>query len=110
MVPVNPTEVIGKHVLVVEDIFDSGSTIMKIKEKLETLTPKTLHFATLFHKKNPKNIKHLFFAEYIGFVIPEVFVIGYGMDYNEYYRDLSHLCVINKQGIENFKWVLPVRN
>ena len=92
----------GHNVLVVEDIFDSGSTIMKTKETLEQYEPASLKFATLFHKKNPKNIKHNFFAHYVGFLIPDVFVIGYGMDYNQYYRDLSHLCVINEAGIKKF--------
>jgi hypoxanthine phosphoribosyltransferase len=87
-------------VIVVEDIFDSGSTIMKLRNTLLGFQLKSLKFAVLFHKKNHKNLKHNFFADYIGFYIPDVFVIGYGMDYNEYYRDLSHLCVINQAGIE----------
>lgn len=81
--------------LVIEDIFDSGTTIMKTKQVLEGFGPASLRVATLFHKRNVKNLVHKYFADYIGFVIPDVFVIGYGMDYNEYYRDLNHLCVIN---------------
>jgi hypoxanthine phosphoribosyltransferase len=102
-VNVSEDQIKGQNILVVEDIFDSGTTIMKTRDVLEALEPASLKFATLFHKKNPKNLKHDFFADYIGFLIPDVFVIGYGMDYNEYYRDLNHLCVINKAGIEHFK-------
>lgn len=86
----------GKHILVIEDIFDSGSTIIKTGEVLRSLGPASLKYAILFHKKNEKNLVHGgFFGDYVGFVIPDVFVIGYGMDYNQYYRDLNHLCVIN---------------
>ena len=85
----------GRHILIVEDIFDSGSTIIKTREALLAKGTASLRFAVLFHKRNPKNLKHGFWAEYTGFTIPDVFVIGYGMDYNQYYRDLSHLCVIN---------------
>ena len=93
----------GRHVLVIEDIFDSGSTIIKTREVLQTLEPASLKYAVLTHKRNPKNLKYGFYADYLGFVIPDQFVVGYGMDYNQYYRDLSHLCVINKTGIEAFK-------
>jgi hypoxanthine phosphoribosyltransferase len=76
---------------------------MKTKKVLEAFGPASLKIATLFHKKNPKNLGHNYFADYVGFLIPDEFIIGYGMDYNEYYRDLNHLCVINKSGIEYFK-------
>ncbi|TNV76080.1 hypothetical protein FGO68_gene104 [Halteria grandinella] len=102
-VPVTKEEIIGKNILVVEDIFDSGSTIIKTRDVLKEYEPGTLKFAILFHKKNLKNLKHNFFGDFVGFIIPDVFVIGYGMDYNEYYRDLNHLCVINQEGIEHFK-------
>jgi hypoxanthine phosphoribosyltransferase len=44
-----------------------------------------------------------YWAEYIGFFIPDKFVIGYGLDYNEKFRDIMHLCVLNDAGIEKFK-------
>ena len=102
-VPVSEEQVRGRNILIVEDIFDSGTTIMKTREVLLKQGIASLKVATLFHKKNHKNIKHNYLADFVGFLIPDVFVIGYGMDYNEYYRDLNHLCVINKEGIEHFK-------
>jgi hypoxanthine phosphoribosyltransferase len=90
-------------VLVIEDIFDSGSTIIKIREVLKEFKTSSLRFALMFHKKNPKNLKYNYFGDFVGFIIPDVFVVGYGMDYNEHYRDLNHLCEINKLGIEHFK-------
>ena len=97
------SDIRGNNILVVEDIFDSGTTIMKTKQVIESFGPSSLKIATLFHKRNTKNLVHNFFADYIGFVIPDEFIIGYGMDYNEYYRDLNHLCVINQAGINYFK-------
>ena len=102
-VPVSEDQVRGRNILIVEDIFDSGATIMKTREVLLKQEIASLKVATLFHKKNPNNVKYSYFADFVGFLIPDVFVIGYGMDYNEYYRDLNHLCVINKAVIENFK-------
>ena len=81
--------------MIVEDIFDSGATIVKTLEVLQKYLPMSVKVATLFHKKNLNNLKHKYFADYVGFLIPDVFVIGFGMDFNEYYRDLNHLCVIN---------------
>lgn len=84
-----------KNLLIIEDIFDTGSTMMRIRDCLQSLGPSSLKYAIAFHKKNPKNLQYNFFAEYTGFVIPDVFVFGYGMDYNEYFREMSHLCVIS---------------
>ena len=101
--PFTEDQVKGKTILVIEDIFDSGSTIMRTRESLLSFGPADLRFSTIFHKKNPKNLKHSFFADYIGFIIPDFFVIGYGMDYNELFREMSHLCVISQEGIDAFK-------
>ena len=102
-VPVTEENVRGKHVLVVEDIFDSGSTIIKTRDVLKEYCPASLKFSVMFHKKNRENLKHNFFADYVGFIIPDVFVVGYGMDYNEHYRELNHLCAINQKGLDHFK-------
>ena len=102
-VPVTEEQVKGRNVLIVEDIFDSGTTIIKTRDVLMKQGLASLKVCTLFHKKNVKNLKHKYVADFVGFLIPDVFVIGYGMDYNEYYRDLNHLCVINQAGIEQFK-------
>lgn len=93
----------GKNILVVEDIYDTGSTIIKCKETLHSYAPQSLKFAIIFHKKNPFNIQYNYIADYLGFMIPNYFVVGYGMDYNEYFRDMGHLCVINQEGIQALK-------
>ena len=51
----------------------------------------------------PKNVEWGYFGEYTGFLVEEKFVIGYGMDYNELFRDLPHLCEINQHGIDTYR-------
>ena len=55
------------------------------------------------HKKNEKNKKYDYWPEYVGFTIPMAFVIGYGMDYNEYLRDMQHISIISKSAITKFE-------
>jgi hypoxanthine phosphoribosyltransferase len=89
--------------LIIEDIFDSGNTFKCLKEHIELLEPKSLEFAVAFHKKNPRVTFKNFYAKYIGFFIPDFFVIGYGLDYNEKFRELPHLVVINEKGLEDLR-------
>ena len=80
--PFKEEDVKGKNILVIEDIYDTGSTIMRVRDCLMAYAPKSLKYAVAFHKKNPKNLQYDFVADYLGFFIPDVFVFGYGMDYN----------------------------
>ena len=89
--------------MIVEDIYDSGNSLFVMNESLKALKPKRLSYAIAFHKKNPENLKYKFYADYIGFFIPDKFVIGYGLDYNQYFRELPHLCIISQKGIDTFK-------
>jgi hypoxanthine-guanine phosphoribosyltransferase len=70
---------------------------------LNDFEPASIKVAIAFHKKVEVNIHLNYFADYIGFLIPNYFVIGFGLDYNEKFRELPHLCKINKHGIETFK-------
>ncbi len=83
----------GHHVLIVEDIIDSGVTLSYLKHLLENRKPKSLAIATLLDKPE-KRINHVE-VKYIGFQIPDEFVIGYGLDYAEDYRNLSDIRVLN---------------
>lgn len=82
----------GQHVLIVEDIIDSGVTLSYLKRLLEQRRPKSLAIATLLDKPEkritPVDVK------YIGFQIPDEFVVGYGLDYAEDYRNLSDIRVL----------------
>lgn len=77
--------------------------MMRMLESLRALEPAELKTATIFHKKNIKNLKHNYYADYVGFVVPDVFVIGYGMDFNELFREIPHLVVMSEKGIATFK-------
>ncbi|EOM78275.1 hypoxanthine phosphoribosyltransferase [Rhodococcus rhodnii] len=79
----------GRHVLIVEDIIDSGLTLSWLIRNLETRNPASLDVVTLLRK--PEATKVEIDVEYIGFDIPNEFVVGYGLDYAERYRDLPYI-------------------
>jgi hypoxanthine phosphoribosyltransferase len=79
----------GQNVLIVEDIVDSGLTMKYLLENLQTRHPKSLSVCTLLHK--PEGQKNSVPIAYTGFTIPNKFVIGYGLDYAELYRNLPYI-------------------
>jgi hypoxanthine phosphoribosyltransferase len=83
----------GAHVLIVEDIVDSGVTLTYLMHVLEQRKPRTLKIATLLDKpeRRIKPVK----VSYVGFQIPDEFVVGYGLDYAEDYRNLRDICVLD---------------
>ncbi len=82
----------GKNVLIVEDIIDSGRTLSYLKELLIARAPKSLHICTLLDKPDRREID--VDVKYVGFVIPDEFVVGYGLDYDQYYRNLPYVGVV----------------
>lgn len=82
----------GKNVLIVEDILDSGFTLNFLTALLRARNPKVLRVATLLDK--PARRVQTFTADYIGFVIEDLFVVGYGLDFNQRYRELPDICVL----------------
>ncbi|ORZ20928.1 phosphoribosyltransferase-like protein [Lobosporangium transversale] len=86
----------GKNILIVEDIIDTGKTMVQLLQKLKQYSPESVKVASLLIKKTP--LSNGYIPEYVGFAIPNAFVVGYALDYNEYFRDLDHICVINDHG------------
>jgi hypoxanthine phosphoribosyltransferase len=82
----------GKNIILVEDILDTGLTLSYLRRILLAKRPKTLHIAALLDK-TPRR-KEAVKADYVGFEIPDEFVVGYGMDYAEQYRNLPDICVV----------------
>jgi hypoxanthine phosphoribosyltransferase len=82
----------GKNVLLVEDILDTGLTLAYLRKLFLQQHPKTLRIATLLDK--PSRRLEKIEADYVGFSIPNLFVIGYGMDYAERYRNLPDICLM----------------
>lgn len=85
----------GKDVLIVEDIIDTGITLTFLKEYLLLKKPNSLKIATLLSKPS-RRIKELD-VDYIGFKIEDKFVIGYGLDYNQNYRNLPYIGYVNSE-------------
>jgi hypoxanthine phosphoribosyltransferase len=83
----------GKNVLLVEDILDTGLTLTYLKKLLAAHQPRVLKIVALLDK--PSRRKLPIDADYVGFKIPDQFVVGYGMDYGEQYRNLPDICVVN---------------
>jgi len=83
------------HVLIVEDIVDSGVTLTYLVNLLQQRRPKSLRIATLLDK--PDRRMRPVDVTYVGFRIPDEFVVGYGLDYAEDYRNLSDICVLTEE-------------
>ena len=87
---------IGKNVILVEDILDTGLTMTYLKKLLMARQPKSFRIAALLDK--PSRRKQPIQADYVGFSIPDEFVVGYGLDYAEKYRNLPDICVVPREG------------
>ena len=88
---------IGKNVILVEDILDTGLTMTYLKKMLMARQPKSLRIAALLDK--PSRRKQPITADYVGFSIPDEFVVGYGLDYAEKYRNLPDICVVPREAM-----------
>jgi hypoxanthine phosphoribosyltransferase len=82
----------GKHVILVEDIVDSGLTVSYLRENLVTRQPASLKIASLLHK--PARTRISVSIDYLGFTIDDVFVVGYGLDHAQKFRNLPYLAVV----------------
>jgi hypoxanthine phosphoribosyltransferase len=84
----------GRDVIIIEDIVDTGLTLSYIREILETRRPSSLRVCALLDKKarRVKDVK----VDYTGFEIPDKFVVGYGLDYGERYRNLPHIIALKE--------------
>jgi hypoxanthine phosphoribosyltransferase len=85
----------GRHVIIVEDIVDTGLTLTYLQDILRARSPKTLRTACLLSKPSRRQVEVA--VEYIGFTIEDRFVVGYGLDYAERYRNLSHIAVLDEE-------------
>lgn len=87
-------DISGRDVLVVEDIVDSGRTVQHLRKFLGSKKPKSVKICTLLNKLERREVDVV--VDYVGFNIPNKFVIGYGLDYQQKYRNLPYLAVLNK--------------
>lgn len=85
----------GRHVVILEDILDSGLTLKFVTEHLRSMEPASLKICTMLDK--PERRKVDIFADYVGFTIPNEFVVGFGLDYQEFYRNLPFVGVLKPE-------------
>ena len=87
----------GRHILLVDDILDSGGTIKAVVPLIQSLGAASVKVCVLLRKDRPA-AKEVF-ADYVGFEIPDEFVVGYGLDYNNYYRNLPDIVTLSQEAI-----------
>lgn len=85
----------GRHVVIVEDILDSGVTLSYLTRYLANRNPASMAIATLFDK--PARRQADIHADYVGFEVPDAFIVGYGLDYAERYRNLPYIGVLKSE-------------
>lgn len=88
----NPVQ--GRHVVVVEDIVDTGCTLAFILEHLKTKSPASIRVCALLDKPSRRRVPVS--IDYLGFTVPNRFIVGYGLDFDEYFRNLPDLCVLEE--------------
>jgi hypoxanthine phosphoribosyltransferase len=93
-----PDNLAGKHVLVIDDILDSGQTLSLVREVVGAQKPASLRIAVLLDKKT-KRVRDVP-VDYVGFEIPDEFVVGYGLDYDGYYRNHPEIAVLSKSVLD----------
>ena len=89
-------DIVGKDVLIVEDIIDSGHTLSKLKKVLQERHPDSVRICTLLDKQERREVEVE--VDYVGFSIPDEFVVGYGLDYAQKYRNLPYVGVVEGAG------------
>lgn len=89
------TSIENRDVLIVEDIIDTGRTLQYITENLQTRDPASLRICTLLNKPDRREVEIK--LDYVGFDIPNEFVVGYGLDYGELYRNLPYIGVLKEE-------------
>ncbi|MHB2026415.1 MAG: hypoxanthine phosphoribosyltransferase [Elusimicrobiota bacterium] len=91
----------GKDIIIIEDIIDTGLTLHYLIDNLKTRNPKSLEVCALLDKPECRRIPVK--AKYVGFSIPNEFVVGFGLDFNEKYRNLPYVAALKKDAINNGK-------
>ena len=90
----------GRHVVILEDIFDTGNSLQFTREHLLTKKPASLKICTLLDKPARRNPEVTVKADYTGFTVPNEFVVGYGLDYNEFYRNLPFVGILKPEAYQ----------
>ena len=90
----------GRHVVILEDIYDTGNSLNFTYQHLLSKEPASLKICTLLDKPERRNPAVTLKPDYVGFTIPNEFVVGYGLDYNEHYRNLPYVGVLKPEAYQ----------
>ncbi len=92
-----PSNLAGKHVIIVDEVLDSGGTLRLLRQELEKIDVASIRACVLLRKQRPAALATK--CELIGFDIPDVFVVGYGLDFNEEFRNVPFVGVLSQEAI-----------
>ena len=90
----------GRHVLILEDIFDTGNSLDYTYKHLMSKEPASIKICTLLDKPSRRKPGITLKADYVGFEVPDAFVVGYGLDFNEHYRNLPYVGVLKPEAYQ----------
>ena len=91
----------GRDVLLVDDIFDTGHTLVRVVEKMSELSPRSVRTAVLLRKRGRQEVQVE--PDFVAFDIPDEFVVGYGLDYDDLYRNLPYLAALEPEDLVRHK-------
>lgn len=91
------SDIKGRHVLILEDIYDTGNSLTFVHEHLLSKEPASLKICTLLDKPSRRKEGVTLQADYVGFEVPNAFVVGYGLDFNEHYRNLPYVGILKPE-------------
>ena len=91
----------GRHVVILEDIYDTGNSLTFVRDYLLAKEPASLKICTLLDKPERRKPGVTLKPEYVGFTIPNEFVVGYGLDFNEQYRNLPYIGILKPEAYQN---------
>lgn len=94
-------DITGRHVIILEDIFDTGNSLNYTYNYLQSLGAASVEICTFLDKPERRNPNVTLKPKYVGYVIPNEFVVGYGLDYNEYFRNLPYIGVLKPEVYQN---------
>ena len=94
-------DITGRHVVILEDIYDTGNSLAFLHKYLLSKNPASLKICTLLDKPDRRKPGITLVPEYVGFTIPNEFVVGYGLDFDEHYRNLPYIGVLKPEAYEN---------
>ena len=89
----------GREVLLLDDIFDTGHTLKEVEARIRRFSPATVRSAVLLYKEGRQEVEMV--PDFIGFKIPDEFVVGYGLDYEDAYRNLPYLAVLEEEDLQS---------